>query len=129
AVIALDLTDQLLYGLLYRELDDAALLGGAGAYSLVVQHLASWFTDQRKWVDALYAAWLADETHGSDNRVAFTEVLDRRFGQAVDAVRLLAAKVDDLVADAGAGDALDRVIEQVRAAYADQGLNTPEVAA
>ena len=59
-MVTLDLVDQLLYALLYTHLDEAALIGGAASYSLVAQHLSGWFTDQRRWFDALYKTWFAD---------------------------------------------------------------------
>ena len=57
AMVALDVTDQLIYALLYDSLDEAALTSAAGSYSLVAQHLSTWFADQRRWFDALYKAW------------------------------------------------------------------------
>ncbi|MBI1349903.1 MAG: phenol 2-monooxygenase [Actinomycetales bacterium] len=101
ALIALDLADQLLYPLMYSHLDEAALTGGAGAYSLLAQHYANWFSDQRRWVDALVAAWLGDPTHGEANKDAANEVVGRRWNQIVEAVSDLAAAVDARV-DAGA---------------------------
>ena len=66
-VLAIDLVDSLLYPLLYNRLDDAALTGGAGAYSQFTQHLWTWFADQRKWLDALVAVWAADPGHSEAN--------------------------------------------------------------
>ncbi len=67
-VLAVDIVDSLIYPLLYRELDERALLGGAGAYSLLARHFSAWFADQRKWLDALTAAWRDDPEHGAANR-------------------------------------------------------------
>ena len=67
-LLAIDHIDSLLYPLIYSGLDERALLGGAGAYSLFAQHLTRWFADQRKWIDALAAAWLADPEHGPANK-------------------------------------------------------------
>ena len=67
-VLAIDHFDSLLYPLIYSGLDERALLGGAGAYSLFAQHLTRWFADQRKWIDALVAAWQADPEHGPANK-------------------------------------------------------------
>ena len=73
ALIRLDVTDRLLYGLFFAHLDDAAIDAGAGSYSLFAQHQASWFKDQRKWVDALYKAWAADPETGAANKAAARE--------------------------------------------------------
>lgn len=97
AMIAVDLTDQLLYPLLTGHLDEAALLSGAGAYSLVTQHLATWFADNRKWVDALVAAWLADDGHGAANRQALREMTGRYLPRAAEAVTAFAAGIDERI--------------------------------
>ena len=39
--------------LMYTHLDEAALIGGAGAYSLSRSTSPSWFADQRRWLDHL----------------------------------------------------------------------------
>jgi phenol hydroxylase P1 protein len=98
AHIGLDLADQLIYGLLYHHLDEAALLGGAGGYSLFAQHISGWFTDHRRWVDALYKAWEADPENGAANREAITEAAARLLPAAADAARGLAAVADSHVA-------------------------------
>ena len=67
-ILAIDLIDRELYQLLYQSLDQPALLGGAAAYSLFSQHLAGWYADQRKWVDALVACWADDPEHGPANQ-------------------------------------------------------------
>jgi phenol hydroxylase P1 protein len=97
AEVVLDLSDQLLYPLLTRHLDEAALLGGAGAYSLLTQHLASWYADNRKWVDALTSAWLADEQHGTSNQRVLQQTVAKYLRQVVDAVATLARGIDDRV--------------------------------
>lgn len=129
SVVAYDLADLLIYGLMYRELDEAALMGGAGAYSLIVQHLTTWFADQRKMLDALYAAWLADEEHGERNREVFSAQVNARFGQAVEAVGAIADHMDTLVDGIQARAALDRVAEQTRTYYTDLGLDLEPAAA
>lgn len=126
-VIALDITDHLLYGLLYRELDTAALMDGAGAYSLVSQHLSGWFTDHRKWLDALYSTWLADTTTGPANKEAFQRVLDARLDQAAAAVRDIAAHIDTLAPEAGALTSLDAVLDATHEAYSSLGLDPKKV--
>ncbi len=94
AHVGLDLVDQLLYGLLYAHLDEAALLGGAGGYSLIAQHLAGWFADHRRWVDALYKAWLADAEHGEANRAALAGAVARLLPGATEAVTGVARIID-----------------------------------
>jgi phenol/toluene 2-monooxygenase (NADH) P1/A1 len=125
-VIGLDLADRMLYHLLYRHLDEAALLGGAGAYSLVAQHLATWFDDQRRWIDALLVAWLADPEHGAGNKAALEAIVAGRLGQAAEAVADLAAAIDARV-DAGATKAAAVAHEQLRADLAGLGLTVTEV--
>lgn len=93
----LDLADQLIFPLLTGALDEAALLGGAGAYSLLTQHLAAWFTDNRRWVDALNAAWLNDPETAAANRAVLTDVTARRLPEVIEAVTALARTVDDRV--------------------------------
>jgi phenol/toluene 2-monooxygenase (NADH) P1/A1 len=67
-LLVVDHLDSLLYPLIYSGLDERALLGGAGAYSLFAQHLTGWFADQRKWIDALVATWRADPEYGAANK-------------------------------------------------------------
>ena len=116
SLVALDVTDQLLYRMLFVHLDDAALTGSAPAYSLASQHLTEWFKDQRRWLDALYKAWTADSELGAAN----AEILERTVADAVDravaALLPLAARADALVG-AGAEAALDAVAAEVRAAH------------
>lgn len=97
SLIALDLTDRLLYPLMYGHLDEAALVGGAGAYSLLAQHFSSWFADQRRWVDQLLKTWLNDETYAAGNLAAANEVIARRWPQIVEAATDVAAAIDSRV--------------------------------
>lgn len=124
-VISLDLTDHLLYTVLYRAMDESALLGGAGAYSLVAQHLSGWFSDHRRWLDALYQAWVTDPENGESNIAAFTDIVGRKLTDAVAAVRLLTEHVDSLV-DASATVALEEAADAVRASLVSLGLNLQE---
>ena len=103
ALVGLDLMDQLLYGLLYTHLDEAALMGGAGGYSLIAQHFAGWFADQRRWVDALYRAWLADGEHGAANRVTLAAARAKLLPGAVEAAQGVARLIDAQI-DCGAAD-------------------------
>lgn len=77
AVTALDMIDSLLYPLLYNSLDEIALLSGGGAYSLIAQHFAGWWSDHRRWLDALYGAWTSDATYGGANRAALSTAASR----------------------------------------------------
>ncbi|MGE5285639.1 MAG: hypothetical protein ACM3ML_00230 [Micromonosporaceae bacterium] len=115
-ILAIDQIDTLLYPLLYRGLDEAALLGGAGAYSLIAQHFTAWFADQRKWLDALVAAWAGDEQHGAANREVLARIGQAWGGRAREAVAGLAAAVDAHLP--GAGAALDRITQAQQADWA-----------
>jgi phenol hydroxylase P1 protein len=117
AHVGLDLADQLLYGLLYRHLDETALLGGAGAYSLVAQHVNGWFTDHRRWVDALYKAWGADAEHGASNHAALAEVVATLLPKATAAVQALAAVVDAQL-DAGSAAFVESLSGRLAASFA-----------
>ena len=112
-LIALDITDQLLYGLFYTHLDDAALNAGAASYSLVAQHLSQWFADQRKWFDALIKAWVNDPELGAANAAVIGEVASATLATAGAALGAIAAKADGLV-DAGAQASLDATAETIR---------------
>jgi phenol/toluene 2-monooxygenase (NADH) P1/A1 len=121
AAYVLDLTDQLLYPLLTRHLDEAALLAGAGSYSLLAQHFGTWFADQRKWVDALVASWLADPEHGTANSAALTAATQRWLPQVIEAVDGLAHAVDDRVA-AGAREAVETAAAELGQRLAAMGI-------
>jgi phenol hydroxylase P1 protein len=98
SLVALDVADQLLYPLLYTYLDEAALNGGAGSYSLIAQHLSKWFKDQRRWLDALYRAWTTDPELGETNKVLLAEIVESALAGAQVAANALAARADQLVA-------------------------------
>jgi phenol hydroxylase P1 protein len=123
-LLTVDLTDRLLYDLLYTHLDEAALTSGAGAYSLIAQHFASWFADQRRWIDQLVKTWFADATYGDSNRAAFNEVLATRWTQIVEAVSDFAAAVDARV-DAGASAQVAATTAAVAADLGALGLTVP----
>jgi phenol/toluene 2-monooxygenase (NADH) P1/A1 len=93
-LLAIDLVDSLIYPLLYQGLDEAALLGGAGAYSLLAQHFTAWFTDQRKWIDALTRTWAEDPANGDDNRATLARIVRTWQPRARAAVAALAAAID-----------------------------------
>lgn len=48
SVIGLDIIDVFIDNLVYRYLDEEAIVGGAGAYSLLAQHIGTWYADHRK---------------------------------------------------------------------------------
>jgi phenol hydroxylase P1 protein len=117
ALIRLDVADRLIYALFFGHLDDAAIEGGAGSYSLVAQHLSAWFKDQRKWVDALYKAWAADPETGAANKELLATVTNEALDAALAAMRPVAARADELVGS-GAGDSLEASATTVRDAVA-----------
>ncbi|MEO9137836.1 MAG: phenol 2-monooxygenase [Jatrophihabitans sp.] len=94
-VLAVDIIDSLIYPLLYTGLDERALLEGAGAYSLFAQHLSTWFTDQRRWLDALVVAWRDDPDNGESNRTHLDRIDSTWRPRAQEAVGTLAAVIDD----------------------------------
>ncbi|HOF62864.1 MAG TPA: hypothetical protein PLL54_01070 [Dermatophilaceae bacterium] len=116
SLVALDVMDRVLYALLYTHLDDAALNAGAGSYSLVAQHLSTWFADQRRWLDALYKAWVADPEVGAANAEVIAEVASRTLDAAAEALAPVAAAIDGLI-DADTAAALSATIDQVRTVY------------
>lgn len=116
-LVTLDVMDQLVYGLLFTHLDEAAIVGGAPGYSLAAQHLSGWFADQRKWLDALYKAWAADPELGGTNAGLLTEHVGTALDKSLEALRPLAAKVDELVSAGAVADLESRATE-IRAAFA-----------
>ncbi len=121
AIVAVDVTDAVLYGLLYGALDDAALNGGAASYSLVAQHLSGWYADQRRWLDALYKAWGSDAEHGTANTAVVADVVDATLATLTEALAPVAAKAEGLVGS-GVTAALADAIESTRTAYAARGM-------
>ena len=121
AMVALDVTDQLIYALLYDSLDEAALTSAAGSYSLVAQHLSTWFADQRRWFDALYKAWLADPEVGAANAAVIPASATAALATAEAALAPLAAKADALVS-ADSGSALTAATDAVKAKFAGFGV-------
>jgi phenol/toluene 2-monooxygenase (NADH) P1/A1 len=114
-VLAVDLVDSLLYPTIYRCLDDAALLGGAGAWSLLAQHFDRWYRDQRRWLDALLAAWAADDEHGAANVAQLDAIYSRWLPAAAEAVGALSGAVDALVPEAKAADQVTALAAEVDA--------------
>lgn len=128
STLGVDLVDQLVYSMLYHHLDEQALMGGAGGYSLIAQHLSTWFLDQRRWLNALYKAWVGDPEHGSGNAAIIAETVDRLLPQAIEAVRPLAESADAHV-DAGCVAALETAAADLRANFAAMLPAAPEPAA
>lgn len=96
-ILAIDFVDSLMYPLLFQGLDEAALLGGASAFSLVAQHFNTWFADQRKWIDALVGTWATDPGEGAANRQTLSRIFDTWADRAHAAVAALASTVDSHV--------------------------------
>jgi phenol/toluene 2-monooxygenase (NADH) P1/A1 len=76
-------------------MDERALLEGAGAYSLFAQHLTVWFTDQRKWLDALITAWREDGAYGDGNAAHLARINTTWRPRAQKAAEALSAVIDD----------------------------------
>jgi phenol/toluene 2-monooxygenase (NADH) P1/A1 len=94
-LLAVNLLDSLIYPLVYSGIDERALLEGAGAYSLFAQHLTAWFTDQRKWLDALITAWREDGAYGDGNAEHLARVNATWRPRAQEAAEALSAVIDD----------------------------------
>lgn len=114
ATTAWDIADRLIYQLVYQYLDKQALMSGATALSLLGQHLGDWFVDHRKWLDALFATWLADPEHGTGNAQVLRKTIETWLPRATEAVTGL-ARAADAAADVGAVGAVAGFVEQLRA--------------
>jgi phenol hydroxylase P1 protein len=123
-LLTIDLADRLLYPLMYSYLDEEALVGGAGAYSLLAQHFASWFVDQRRWLDHLVKTWFADAEYGDANKAAFDDVLATRWVQVVQAVTDVATAVDARIAT-GAVANVEATASALAAELGALGLTVP----
>jgi phenol hydroxylase P1 protein len=121
-VLAVELVDALLFPLLWSGLDEAALVGGAGAYSLAGQVLQQWYGDQRRWIDALLAAWCADADHGAANGEHLAAVARQWGARAQEAVGAIAADIDRLVPQAKAADIVAASVEQSIGRWAAAGV-------
>lgn len=121
-VLAVDLADGYLYPLLYEALDDVALTDGAAGYSLVGQHFRTWYADQRRWLDALIKAWLADTEHGAANGSLLVDAYQRWSPPARTAATALAAEIDAALPDAGLADRVADVDEAQHRRWRDLGV-------
>lgn len=101
-VLAVDIVDSFLYPMVFSGLDESALVGGGAAFSLLAQHFAAWWGDQRKWLDALMATWCNDPEHGAANQTELRRILDTWLPQAQQAAMALAQAIDVALPDAGA---------------------------
>lgn len=116
--VGLDLCDRLVFPLLTVHLDEAALLGGAGAYSLLIQQFGVWWADQRKWFDPLIKAWVNDPEHGKANAEVLQATVKKIMPQASAAVADLARAMDALVdtgAEAFVASTVEKTHETLRA--------------
>lgn len=118
-LLAIDLVDSLLYPVLFRELDEAALIGGAGAFSLFAQHLSGWFADQRKWIDAVVDTWAKDEENGEANRAEMARIVDTWAPRAAEAVAAVAEVIDSQLSGVDSAAAFARAAESHRARWAE----------
>ncbi|GAA1710412.1 phenol 2-monooxygenase [Propioniferax innocua] len=127
SVTGIDYADRLLSALLHKHLEEVAINNGAGAYSLLIQHLDGWYAEHRKWLDALYKAWTSDETHGASNIELFSASANKWLPQAEAAVRDIAARADELLgADAGCVAAVEAAALETREALSKLGLTVEE---
>ena len=125
SLVALDVADQLLYPLLYTHLDEAALNGGAGSYSLIAQHFSKWFKDQRRWLDALYRAWTSDPELGETNKALLAEIVESALAKAQGAAGVLATRADQLVAT-GCTSAVNESAANIREFFQTLGVPLKE---
>jgi phenol/toluene 2-monooxygenase (NADH) P1/A1 len=125
SLVALDVADQLLYPLLFTHLDEVALNGGAGSYSLIAQHLSKWFKDQRRWLDALYRAWTSDPELGETNKVLLAEIVEKALASAQVATSSVAVRADQLVAT-GSLTAVDESAATIREFFRALGVPVKE---
>lgn len=125
-LVGLDLLDSALYPLLFRELDERALLEGASAYGLLAQHFAAWFDDQRRWLDALVRTWVQDPTHGDANRLALEQLVARWLPVARGAVGAIAREAGECLGAAALGGLGDVLADGVEARMAAALSSAPE---
>jgi len=127
SLLGLDLVDSLLYPLLYRELDEAAILVGAGAYSLLAQHFANWWDDHRRWLDELVKTWTGDAEHGDANASILTEIVSRWLPVAEMAVSSLLPLLEGTLSESELRSALQRSVVGAQERLVRLGLSDLEV--
>jgi phenol hydroxylase P1 protein len=121
-MLALELADAQIYPLMYRHLDERSIYEGAGAYSLLAQHFATWYTDQQKWVTPLLKAWVNDPEHGHANAATLGEMVQHWLPQASAAVGKLASNIEQHLNKDGASSAADKYRVEVTKRYAQLGI-------
>ena len=121
-VLGSDLVDRLLDTLIYRHLDEEAIVGGAGAYSLLAQHIGTWYGEHRRWLDHLTSIWFADETYGEANLAAAAQIVTTWMPRAVEAVAAIAAASDAIV-PTGASDAVAAKASELASEFKASGLS------
>lgn len=127
SLVGLDLADSLLYPLLYRELDEAAILAGAGAYSLLAQHFANWWDDHRRWLDELVKTWTGDAEHGDANAAILTEIVSRWLPVAEVALSSLLPLLEGTLSEQELRSALQRSVVGAQERLVRLGLSDLEV--
>lgn len=127
SVIGIDAVDRFMNALVHKHFEDAAIASGAGAYSLLIQHLDAWYAEHRKWLDALYKAWTTDEEHAAANIGHFSAAINRLLPQAYDAFLAIARRADEIFgSDAGSVQAVEAANVAAREAYSALGLELEE---
>ena len=121
-MLALEFADAQIYPLMYQHLEDRSLYEGAGAYSLLAQHFATWYKDQQKWVTPLLKAWVNDPEYGAANTVVLGQLVQRWLPQASAAVGALAAGIGQHLTKDGAVSAADKYRVEVTKRYAGLGI-------
>lgn len=121
-LIAIDIADRLLYPMLFDHVDERALFHGATAYSLLARHFDDWFGGQRKWIDALVKAWVADPKHGETNARILAEIADRWYPRARTATRQMAQGLADLAGSNTILSAIDRGAAETAAKLRNAGV-------
>jgi phenol hydroxylase P1 protein len=61
---------------------------------LLTQHLTAWYTDHRRWLDALYQAWAQDPDHGESNREHLSNIVGSWLPCAAGCTAVIAAQID-----------------------------------
>lgn len=89
--------------------------------SLIGQTFAAWFDDQRRWLDALLAAWTNDTAHGPANRTVLAAATRRWLPEARRAVSAV-ARAADAVVPTGAAAAIDELADAVGRQLAAAGV-------
>lgn len=122
-LIGLDIIDSLLYPLLYEHLDDRALYRGATAYSLLARHFTDWYRNHSKWLVALRKAWVNDPQYGDANSKVLSEIAERWYPQAVEAVQTFAKALAESAGSTTIVSAAERGAAEVAAVLTKAGIS------